>query len=110
MKIIRILVVLIFVITLVSCSQKEETKNVAEVVEQATEKVESELVRKGVVDVESIDHNYDGNVHECPMDWNVLSDEASSCPTCGMDLKEYTIADVKRNLKKYGYELKNKSL
>ncbi len=110
MKIIEVLFVLVFTITLISCSQKEEAKKVAEVTEQATEKVETELVRKGTIDVEAIDHNQDGKVHECPMDWNVLSDEASSCPTCGMDLKEYTIADVKRNLKKYGYELKNKSL
>lgn len=97
---------LVFAITVISCSQKEETKKIAEVVEQATEKVESELVRKGIIDVEGIDHNHDGKIHECPMDWNVLSDEVGRCPSCGMDLKEYTIADIKVNLKKYGYEFK----
>jgi len=106
MKFIKVLMVLVFAATVISCSQKEEAKKVDEVVEQVTEKVESELVRKGIIDVESIDHNHDGNIHECPMDWNVLSDESGSCPTCGMDLKEYTIADVKTNLKKYGYDFK----
>lgn len=107
MKALKFILVLLFAVSLISCSeQKEEVKKVVEVVEQATEKVESELVRKGVIDVEAIDHNHDGNIHECPMDWNILSDEAGSCPKCGMDLKEYSIADVKTNLKKYGYEFK----
>lgn len=108
MKIMKVFGVLIFVVIISSCSQNEQTPKVEEDVEQVTEKVESEseLIRKGLIDVEAIDHNHDGNIHECPMDWNVLSDEAGSCPTCGMDLREYTIAEVKTNLKKYGYEFK----
>lgn len=70
------------------------------------EGMEHEMVRKGVIDVESLDANEDGKLYECPMDWNVLSDHDGDCPTCGMNLKEYSIADVKANLDKYGYEYK----
>jgi len=66
----------------------------------------SELVREGTIDIESIDLNKDGKIHECPMDWNVLSDTHGNCPTCGMNLKEYSIDEVKANLDKYGYDYK----
>ena len=66
----------------------------------------SELVREGTIDVESLDTNNDGSLYECPMDWNVLDDKDGSCPVCGMDLKEYSIAEVKANLDKYGYQYK----
>jgi hypothetical protein len=90
--------------------------------ESKTEKVESEmqdekqemedenhdhsasLVREGIIDVESIDMNNDGKLFECPMDWNVLSDEDGRCPVCNMYLKEFTIDEVKTNLEKYGFE------
>jgi Cu(I)/Ag(I) efflux system membrane fusion protein len=64
------------------------------------------IVHKGVIDVASIDKNNDGKLWECPMDWNVISDESGRCPLCNMKLKEYTIEDVKANLTKYGYEYK----
>ncbi|MCF8264720.1 MAG: efflux RND transporter periplasmic adaptor subunit [Melioribacteraceae bacterium] len=67
---------------------------------------ESPLVRSGTIDVESIDQNTDGKLYECPMDWNLLSDEEGRCPLCEMHLKEYSISDVKKNLKKHGYEFK----
>jgi hypothetical protein len=73
---------------------------------KAAETVESELVREGVIDVESLDNDGDGNLFECPMDWNVISDKSGECPVCGMDLKEFTILEVKNNLDKYGYEYK----
>jgi len=66
----------------------------------------SSLVREGIVDVESIDANNDGKLFECPMDWNVISDEDGRCPVCNMYLKEYTIEEVKTNLDKHGYEYK----
>ena len=71
---------------------------------KAAESADSELAREGVIDVESIDKNNDGNLYECPMDWNVLSDKTGECPVCGMNLKEFTIIEVKNNLDKYGYE------
>jgi Cu(I)/Ag(I) efflux system membrane fusion protein/cobalt-zinc-cadmium efflux system membrane fusion protein len=68
----------------------------------------SSLVREGVIDVESIDVNEDGKLFECPMDWNVLSDEDGRCPVCNMYLKEFTIDEIKANLNKYGFEYKSK--
>ena len=69
--------------------------------------VTSELIRKGEIDVVSIDKNGDGKVYECPMDWNVISDTNGDCPVCGMHLKEFTLAETKANLKKYGYKVKS---
>jgi len=79
--------------------KKQETKN---------EKHEhsSSFAREGIIDVESIDVNKDGKLFECPMDWNVLSDEEGRCPDCNMYLKEYTIDEVKANLEKHGFEYK----
>jgi Cu(I)/Ag(I) efflux system membrane fusion protein len=66
----------------------------------------SSIVHKGVIDVESIDKNKDEKLFECPMDWNVISDEAGRCPLCNMYLKEFTIDEIKSNLDKYGFEYK----
>lgn len=66
----------------------------------------SSIVHDGVIDVEAIDKNKDGKLWECPMDWNVISDESGRCPVCNMKLIEYSIADIKANLDKYGYEFK----
>ncbi|HEX9251702.1 MAG TPA: efflux RND transporter periplasmic adaptor subunit [Ignavibacteriaceae bacterium] len=67
----------------------------------------SSIVHTGVIDVESIDKNKDGKLWECPMDWNVISDESGRCPLCNMKLKEYSIDEIKANLDKNGYEYKN---
>jgi Cu(I)/Ag(I) efflux system membrane fusion protein/cobalt-zinc-cadmium efflux system membrane fusion protein len=64
------------------------------------------IVHEGVIDVEAIDKNKDGKLWECPMDWNVISDESGRCPVCNMKLKEFTIEEIKANLDKYGYEYK----
>ena len=66
----------------------------------------SSIVHEGVIDVEVIDKNKDGKLWECPMDWNVISDESGRCSLCNMKLKEYSIEEVKANLEKYGYEFK----
>ncbi|MBT8385875.1 MAG: efflux RND transporter periplasmic adaptor subunit, partial [Ignavibacteria bacterium] len=77
---------------------------------QETKEVEhdhsSSIVHEGVIDVEAIDMNKDGKLFECPMDWNVLSDEDGRCPLCNMYLKEFTIEEVKVNLDKNGFEYK----
>ncbi|WP_337865512.1 efflux RND transporter periplasmic adaptor subunit [Ignavibacterium sp.] len=67
----------------------------------------SSIIHEGIIDVESIDKNKDGKLWECPMDWNVISDEARRCPLCNMKLKEYSIEEIKTNLDKYGYKYKN---
>lgn len=108
----RILVLSFLVIALLACSEQNN-----EVAEEVVEKVDkemsehsigeaptSELVRLGTIDVESLDANKDGKIYECPMDWNVLNDEHGDCPVCGMDMKEYSLSDIKFNLDKYGYE------
>ena len=66
----------------------------------------SSIVHEGVIDVEAIDKNKDGKLWECPMDWNVISDESGRCPLCNMKLKEFTIEEVKTNLDKHGFEYK----
>jgi Cu(I)/Ag(I) efflux system membrane fusion protein/cobalt-zinc-cadmium efflux system membrane fusion protein len=64
----------------------------------------SSIIHEGMIDIESIEKNKDGRLWECPMDWNVISDESGRCPLCNMKLKEYTIDEIKANLTKYDYE------
>ncbi|MBS4033462.1 MAG: efflux RND transporter periplasmic adaptor subunit [Ignavibacterium sp.] len=66
----------------------------------------SPLVRTGVIDLQSIDKNKDGKLYQDLMDWNVISDKPGKCPLCGMELKEFTIDEVKANLDKHGFEYK----
>ncbi|MBS3945016.1 MAG: hypothetical protein KGZ42_05920 [Melioribacter sp.] len=65
-----------------------------------------DIVRKGVIDLQSIDKNKDGKVFQDPMDWNVISDKAGKCPLCKMTLKEVTIKKAKENLVKNGFKVK----
>ncbi|MBI1932381.1 MAG: hypothetical protein HYS24_07570 [Ignavibacteriales bacterium] len=67
---------------------------------------DSELIRNGIIDLSTIDENKNDSLYECPMDWNVLSDNDGDCPTCGMKLKEFKIEDVKANLSKHSFEYK----
>ena len=64
-------------------------------------KMESSIVREGVIDVAAIDKNKDGKVYSCPMCSDVISDEAGRCPKCEMKLKEYSIEDSEKNLDEY---------
>ena len=98
----------------ISCSEQKK-EEVTEKMEMNKDKTKSEhsigeatseLVREGVIDVVSLDKNNDGKIYECPMDWNVLSDAHGDCPVCGMNLKEYSLKDIKTNLDKYGYKYK----
>lgn len=68
----------------------------------------SSIVHEGAIDVEAIDKNKDRKLWECPMDWNVISDESGRCPLCNMKLKEYSIEQIKSNLDKHGFEYKRK--
>ncbi len=61
----------------------------------------SSIVHEGVIDVESIDKNKDGNVYQDMMDWNVISDQPGKCPLCGMTLQKVTIDEAKKNLEKH---------
>ncbi|MCX6173882.1 MAG: YHS domain-containing protein [Ignavibacteriales bacterium] len=71
---------------------------------------DSSIVRKGIIDLKSIDKNNDGKVYQCPMEANVLSDEKGECPLCGMDIKEVTIEKAKEKLLKRGFKVSETEL
>ena len=71
-----------------------------------TEDVRSPLIRKGTIDLESIDENKDGKVYQDLMDWNVISDEPGRCPICNMELSELTLEKAKENLLENGFKVK----
>jgi hypothetical protein len=85
---------------------KREIKNDKKEMKIENHDHSSSIVHEGVIDVQSIDKNKDGKLWECPMDWNVISDESGRCPLCNMKLKEFTIDQVKNNLEKHGFEYK----
>jgi hypothetical protein len=70
--------------------------------EQKTESI----VREGKIDLKKIDKNKDGKVFQDQMHWNVISDEAGTCPLCNMKLKLETLIVAKENLKKNGFKVK----
>ncbi len=67
---------------------------------------ESPIIRKGIIDLNSIDKNKDGKLFQDLMDWNVISDDPGECPLCGMTLKELPIEKVRENLIKHGFKVK----
>jgi len=67
---------------------------------------DNSIVRKGVIDLKSIDVNKDGKVYQDLMDWNVLSDKPGKCPLCGMVLQEVSLSEAKKNLEKNGFKVK----
>ncbi len=71
-----------------------------------TAKVDSSIIRKGVINLKAIDKNKDGMVYEDMMDYNVISDKPGKCPICGMTLKKVTLAKAKSNLEKAGFKVK----
>ena len=66
----------------------------------------SPLIRKGTIDLQSIDKNKDGKVYQDVMDWNVISDEPGKCPICGMELKKVSLEEAKKNLIENGFKVK----
>ena len=60
------------------------------------------IVRKGIIDLQSIDKNKDGKVFQDMMDYNVISDKPGKCPLCGMKLKEVSLKKAKNALIKSG--------
>lgn len=87
-------------------NQKDDAKKDSEENKKDEHNHSPSVIHEGVIDVESIDKNKDGKLWECPMDWNVISDQSGRCPLCNMKLKEYTIEEVKSNLEKNGFEYK----
>ena len=67
---------------------------------------DNSIIRKGEIDLKSIDKNKDGKVYQDQMCWNVISDEPGECPQCGMILKEVSLEKAKENLLKHDYKVK----
>lgn len=86
--------------------KNSEMKNDTKEMKMEDHNHSSNIVHTGVIDVEAIDKNKDGKLWECPMDWNVISDESGRCPLCNMKLKEFSINEVKGNLEKNGFRFK----
>jgi len=75
--------------------------------EMKKDSVKSEnIVRKGVINLKTIDKNKDGKIFQDQMDWNVLSDKPGKCPLCKMTLKEVTLKEAKKNLIENGFKVK----
>jgi Cu(I)/Ag(I) efflux system membrane fusion protein/cobalt-zinc-cadmium efflux system membrane fusion protein len=69
-------------------------------------KVDSSIIRTGVIDLLSLDENKDGKVYQDPMDWNVISDKPGRCPLCKMELKEVSLEEAKENLIENNFKVK----
>ena len=75
---------------------------------QKEQMLDSTIVRKGIIDLQTIDMNKDGKVFQDQMDWNVISDKPGKCPLCKMVLSEVTLEVAKKNLLANGFKLNAK--
>lgn len=100
-------VVCMIMLTLVvnGCGSDHKGHNHSDMNEQET-KVDSTIIRSGIIDLQSLDLNNDGMVYQDPMDWNVISDEPGKCPLCKMTLKEVSLEKAKENLLKNNFQVK----
>jgi len=62
--------------------------------------VDSTSIRNAGFKIVSADENKDGKVFQCPMHYNVISDENGDCPTCNMSLVEYSVDKAQMNFDK----------
>lgn len=62
--------------------------------------VDSTSIRNAGFKIVSADENKDGKVFQCPMHYNVISDENGDCPTCNMSLVEYFVEEAQMNFDK----------
>jgi hypothetical protein len=93
------------IVAFVGCGNDHKGHDHNDMNKQET-KIDSSIVRMGVIDLKIIDENKDGMVYQDPMDWNVISDYSGKCPLCKMTLIEVSIKDAKENLVKNGFEVK----
>jgi hypothetical protein len=68
---------------------------------EATGQVKSSIIRDSSIDVSGLDENKDGKLFQCPMDYEVISDESGNCPTCKMKLEEFSVEVAQNNFNKY---------
>jgi YHS domain-containing protein len=98
---------LFIIILLLIVSSTFAQKKSMHMKEMKTEKqsADSNIVRKGIIDLKLIDKNLDGKVYQCPMEANVISDAKGECPLCGMDLAEISLEKAKEKLLRRGFKV-----
>lgn len=89
--------VLSFIAT--GCDNKniEQQKNKTSTSSQR-EPLDSMIIHDNNIHAAKLDKNKDGKLYQCPMHYEVISDEADNCPLCKMTLEEYTVQQVEENL------------
>jgi hypothetical protein len=73
---------------------------------QDSDVLDKSNVRKGIINVRSIDTNLDGFVYQDSMHLNVISDIPGLCPFCFMPIKKVTDNEAISNLKDQNFEVK----
>lgn len=96
------LLTLLFLLTGVTFAQMDRSQHQMKMNHSEND---TSIVRKGAIDLRSIDENKDGKVYQDMMDWNVISDEPGECPLCGMTLKEVTLFEAEKNLTENGFNV-----
>lgn len=89
--------VILFAAIIISGCGKSEEHDTMEM-EEAESQIDSSIIRDFRVDVASLDENEDGEIYQCPMHPQVISDEAGECPLCMMNLREYSVSEAQKNL------------
>ncbi|RPI66717.1 MAG: hypothetical protein EHM47_16165, partial [Ignavibacteriales bacterium] len=81
--------------------KKEEDDHSQHSSKEMKEMQETDIVHERDVKVSTLDKNNDGYVYQCPMDWEVISEQPGSCPVCKMDLEKFSVEEAQKNLIEY---------
>lgn len=97
---ISVFLIITAFISLTGCSKESGSKTQGNQVQQAEKKdtADMSIIRDNDVNVSSLDLDKDGNLYQCEMDYDVISDKPGTCPKCGMQLIKVTVAVAKKNL------------
>ena len=99
---ISILIVFVVFVGIIGCSKENENSKKPDnqsqqnTIENGVK--DSTLIRTADVNVASLDIDKDGNLYQCEMDYNVISDKPGTCPKCGMKLVKVSVLEAKKNL------------
>jgi len=92
----------LFFVLFLGCKKEEPKTEIPKPVTQTELKTslpDSTILRSDTVDVASLDMNRDGKVFQCPMHFEVISDNPGTCPLCKMELEDVTVKQAAKNLK-----------
>lgn len=106
----KLFIIVTFLISSASIAQDKSMHKHMKDMKTEKQSADSNIVRKGIIDLKSVDNNNDGKVYQCPMEANVISDAKGECPECGMDLKEVSLEKAKEKLLKRGFEVSETKL